>query len=58
MNDTLDWIRTLGINGGVFAAVSLAEIEMVLKIIMLLVTIAWTAVKIVKLLKDGDNKTS
>jgi hypothetical protein len=58
MNDTLDWIRTLGINGGVFAAVSLAEIEMVLKIILLLVTIAWTGVKIIKLLKDGDNKTN
>ena len=58
MNDTLDWIRTLGINGGVFAAVSLAEIEMVLKIIMLIVTIAWTGVKIIKLLKDGDDKTN
>ena len=58
MNDSLDWMRTLGINGGVFAAVSLAEIEMVLKIIMLVATIVWTIVKIYKLIKDGDDKTN
>ena len=56
MSDSLDWIRTLGINGGVFAAVSLAEIEMVLKVVLLSVTIVWTIVKINELLKtDGDN---
>ena len=56
MSDSLDWVRTLGINGGVFAAVSLAEIEMVLKVVLLSVTIVWTIVKIYKLLKtDGDN---
>ena len=44
-----------GINGGVFAAVSLAEIEMVLKLILLVATIVWTIVKIYKLIKDGDD---
>jgi len=55
MNDYLDWIRVFGINGGVFAAVSLAEIEMVLKLILLVATIVWTIVKIYKLIKDGDD---
>ena len=58
MNDNLDWIRTLGINGGVFATVSLSNIELVLKIVLLVITIAWTGVKIIRLLKDGDDKTS
>ena len=47
----------MGINGGVFAAVSLAEIEMILKIVLLSATIVWTVVKIIKLIKDGDDKT-
>jgi hypothetical protein len=56
MSDSLDWVRTLGINGGVFAAVSLADIEVGLRIILLTATIVWTIVKIYKLLKtDGDN---
>jgi hypothetical protein len=57
MTDSLDWIRTLGINGGVFAAVSLADMEVGLRIIMLAATIVWTVVKIIKLIKDGDDKT-
>ena len=57
MNDSLDWFRTLGINGGVFAAVSLADIEVGLRVVLLTVTIVWTIAKIYKLLKtDGDNK--
>jgi len=47
-------VRTLGVNGGVFAAVSLADIEMVLKIILLSVTILWTVVKCYKLLTDDN----
>jgi hypothetical protein len=57
MSDSLDWVRTLGINGGVFAAVSLADMEVGLRIIMLAATIVWTVVKIIKLIKDGDDKT-
>ena len=56
MTDSLDWVRTLGINGGVFAAVSLADIEVGLRIVLLTATIVWTIVKIIKLLKpDGDD---
>ena len=57
MTDSLDWVRTLGINGGVFAAVSLADIEVGLRIVLLTATIVWTVVKIIKLIKDGDDKT-
>tara|TARA_R100000808_G_scaffold15629_1_gene35972 strand:+ start:3354 stop:3518 length:165 start_codon:yes stop_codon:yes gene_type:complete len=51
-----DYIRTLGVNGGVFAAVSLAQIEMVLKIVLLVVTIIWTGIKCWKLLNDDNNE--
>ena len=49
-----DYVRTLGVKGGVFAAVSLADIEMVLKIVLLVVTIIWTGIKCYKLLKDDE----
>lgn len=49
-----DYLRTFGINGGVFAAVSLADIEMFLKIVLLLVTILWTVIKCYKLLTDDN----
>ena len=58
MNDSLDWLRVLGVNGGVFATVSLAEIEMVLKIVLLVATIVWKIVKIYNLIKYGDDKTN
>ena len=58
MNDSLDWLRVLGVNGGVFDTVSLAEIEMVLKIVLLVATIVWTIVKIYNLIKYGDDKTN
>lgn len=58
MNDSLDWLRVLGVNGGVFATVSLAEIEMVLKIILLIATIIWTIVKIYNLIKYGDDTSN
>ena len=51
MND-LEWLKIFGINGTVFATVSLSDIELVLKIVLLLLTCIWTAVKIVNLLKD------
>ena len=51
MND-LEWLKVFGVNGTVFATVSLSDIELVLKIVLLLLTCVWTAVKIVNLLKD------
>ena len=54
MNDYGDWLRTLGVNGGVFAAVSLADVEMFLKIVLLIMTIIWTSIKCYKLLTDDN----
>ena len=51
MND-LEWLKVFGVNGGVLATVSLSELELVLKILVLALTCVWTAVKIVKLLKE------
>ncbi len=51
MND-LEWLKVFGVNGTVFATVSLSDIELVLKIVLLIVTICWTAIKIVKLIKE------
>ena len=51
MND-LEWIKVFGVNGGVLATVSLSDLELVLKILVLALTCVWTAVKIVKLLKE------
>ncbi len=51
MND-LEWLKVFGVNSTVFATVSLSDIELVLKIVLLLLTCVWTAVKIVNLIKD------
>ena len=52
MEDYMEWLKIYCVNGGVLAAVSFSEIEAVLKIIALCLTIVWTAVKIIKLIKD------
>ena len=52
MDDMSEWLRVLGVNGGVLAAVSLTDLELVLKILLLAMTCVWTAVKIVKLIKE------
>ena len=49
---TADWLKMFSVNGGVFAAVSLSDIEMMLKITMLILTCIWTVIKIIKLLKE------
>jgi hypothetical protein len=54
MNDYLEWLKVYCVNGGVLAAVSLSDAEAVLKIIALTLTIVWTAVKIIKLIKKDD----
>jgi len=52
MSDYLEWLKIYCINGGVLAAVSFSDVEAVLKIIALIMTIIWTVVKIIKLIKD------
>lgn len=52
MTDYLEWLKIYCVNGSVLAAVSFSDIEAVLKLIALSLTIVWTAVKIVKLIKD------
>ena len=52
MNDMSEYLKMFGVNGGVLAAVSLTDLELALKILLLAMTCVWTAVKIVKLIKD------
>ena len=52
MQDIEDWLKMFGVNGGVLGVVSLTDIELLLKIVMLLLTCIWTAVKIMKLIKE------
>ena len=47
-----EWLKIFGINGGTLAAVSLSDVELLLKILLLALTCVWTSVKIAKLLKD------
>lgn len=50
-----DYLKTFGLNGGVFATVTLTDIELILKIVLLVVTIAWTIKKIIY--DDDEGKT-
>ena len=53
----LDLVKIFGVNGSVLGVVSLTDIELVLKVTLLLVTIAWTVGKAVnewKKLKKSD----
>ena len=54
MTDYLEWLKIYCVNGGVLAAVSFSDVEAVLKLIALTLTIVWTAVKIIKLIKEDD----
>jgi len=47
-----DWLTMFGVNGVSLGVVSLTELELGLKVTLLLLTCAWTVVKIVKLLKE------
>ena len=47
-----EWLKMFGVNGFTIAAVSLSDIELLLKVMLLSLTCVWTIVKIVKLLKD------
>lgn len=48
----IDTIKTCGINGAVLGATTLDSVETGLSILLLAITIAWTSVKLAKLLKD------
>lgn len=52
----LDYLKVFGVNGATFATVSLSDIELVFKIILLALTCAWTLVKIYRLIKGEDDK--
>jgi len=49
-----DWLTMGVVNGGTIGVVSLTELELGLKVTLLLLTCAWTVVKIVKLLKEKE----
>lgn len=49
-----DWFRTLGVNFGTLGVVSLTDLELILKIVLLSVTIVWTVAKVFKVLKDDN----
>ena len=52
MQDVTDWFKMFGVNGGVLGVVSLTDLELMLKIVMLILTCIWTTVKIWKLLQE------
>lgn len=52
----LDYLKVFGVNGATFATVSLSEIELVFKIIMLALTCAWTILKIYRLWENKGEK--
>ncbi len=52
MTDISEWLKVFGINGGVLAAVSLTDIELILKITLLILTCIWSGIKIIKLTKE------
>tara|TARA_R100001244_G_scaffold130185_1_gene102112 strand:+ start:879 stop:1046 length:168 start_codon:yes stop_codon:yes gene_type:complete len=52
MTDISEWIKMFGVNGGVLAAVSLTDIELILKILLLMLTCIWSCLKIIKLTKE------
>ena len=52
MTDISEWMKMFGVNGGVLAAVSLTDIELILKILLLILTCIWSGIKIIKLTKE------
>ena len=51
-----DYLKTYGVNGGVFATVTLGGIETALSIVLLAMTIVWTVVKLFVLFDDKNKK--
>tara|TARA_R100000656_G_scaffold81358_1_gene59618 strand:- start:631 stop:795 length:165 start_codon:yes stop_codon:yes gene_type:complete len=54
MNDITEWFKIFGINGGVIGVTSLTDLELIFKILLLGLTCVWTAVKIIKLIKEEE----
>jgi len=52
MQDVADWFKMFGVNGGVLGVVSLTDLELMLKIVMLILTCIWTTVKIWKVIQE------
>jgi hypothetical protein len=52
MEDYIEWLKIYAVNGSVLGVVSFSDVEAALKLIALILTIVWTAVKIIKLIKD------
>ena len=52
MTDISEWMKMFGVNGGVLAAVSLTDIELILKVLLLMLTCVWTGIKIINLTKE------
>ena len=50
--DAIEYIKMFGVNGSVLATVSMTDMELVLKILLLTLTCAWTTIKIAKLIKE------
>jgi hypothetical protein len=55
VNDLLDIAKVNGINFGTVAAVSVVDIELLLKIAVLVLTAIYTAAKICKLYQGEDD---
>jgi hypothetical protein len=55
VRDELD-IKLLGLNSGVLATVTLTDIQTILEVVLVTVTILYTAHRYVRFLKSKDNK--
>ena len=53
MDELTEYLKLFGVNGSVMAAVSLTDIELMLKVTLLSLTCLWTVIKILKLMKEG-----
>ena len=47
-----EWFAVLGVNTGVFATVSLTELELGLKCLLLAISCLWSAMRLAKLFKE------
>lgn len=56
MNDLAEMLKTLGINTTVLGVAWLSELEMFLKIVLLLLSIAYTCAKLVQIIKNNEKK--
>ncbi len=55
MEEITDWLKMLGVNFGTLGVVSLTDLEVILKILLLVATLVWTVARTWKLLKEMKN---